>query len=233
MINVWCSPEYFASVSDPFSALPSSSRTVPSDDDRNVEAPDLVREKRKRRERKKVDPALVASLRAGVDALRAARRAVEREERARDERAAQRADPAWQAEQAALQAERDAVRAARAARLARERAAGCKTAELWASRDAMLDARARPTWRVLPQHEPFPSWGKLVRGYAASGELDAAQETATLAGTFERFVAWSREKLARAKPIPQPEARLLERLMALDPEAFAAHALTARTIMDE
>jgi hypothetical protein len=238
-VNVYFSPEYFADVSNPFSALPGSLRVEPTDDadHRNGETPDLVREKRakrrSRRERKTADPALVASLRAGVDALRAARAKVAREERAREERAALRDDPAWQAEQAALQAERAAARAARAARLAHERAAGAKTEQHWASRDAMLNRRAKVGWRVLPQHEPFPSWGKLVRGYATNGELDAAREAATLAGVFERFVSFARAKLARAKPLAVSERAVLERLMALDPPEFAALALVARSIMDE
>ena len=234
-VNVWHDPDFFSDVSNPFSALPGTARTAPSSaDDRNVESADLVREKRRsRRERRKADPATVAALRAGIDALRAARAKVAREERARDERAALRNDPAWQAAQAELEAERKAVRAARAARLAREREAGRKSPALWEARDAMLNARAKVGWRVVATHESFPAWGRLVRTYAVSGEMDAARECASLAGTFERFVSFARAKLTQAKPIARHEARLLERLMALDPEAFAAHALTARTIMDE
>ena len=233
-MNVWFNPDFFASVSDPFSALPGALRTAPStDDDRNVEAPDLVREKRRsRRERRKADPATVAALRAGIDALRAARAKVAREERARDERAALRNDPAWQAAQAELEAERKAVRAARAARLAREREAGRKSPALWEARDAMLNARAKVGWRVVATHESFPAWGRLVRTYAVSGEMDAARECASLADVFERFVAFARSRLTRAK-LTANERAVLERLVQLDPEAFASHALLARTIMDE
>ncbi len=234
-VNVYFDSSFFAGLDNPFSALPDTARTAPtdSDDHRNNETPDVRREKRKRRERKKVDPALVASLRAGIDAARAARAKVEREAERAAERAERRADPAWQAVEQEREAERAAVRAARAARLARERAAGHKTPEHWASRDAMLNARAKVGWRVVQAHEAFPAFGRMVRTFAASGEIDAAKEAASLAWVHERFVSFARAKLTRAKPIPQPEARLLERLMALEPEAFASVALVARSIMDE
>ena len=236
-VNVWHDPDFFTSLSDGFSALPGTSRTAPSDDgDRNAESPDVERSKRRsrreRKERKTADAVLVAQLRAGVDALRAARAKAEREERARSSRSARRDDPAWQAEQAALQAERAAVRAARAARLAREREAGHKTPSAWAERDAMLDARTKGSWRVRQQHEPFPAWGKLVRGYAAHGEIDAAREAASMAWVHERFVSFARRKLHDRATL-QHERAVLERLMSSDPEAFAAHSVLARTIMDE
>jgi hypothetical protein len=234
MINVYLSPEFFSNVNDPFSALPDTARTAPSaDDDRNVESADLVREKRRsRRERRKADPATVAALRAGIDALRAARAKVAREERAREERAALRNDPVWQAQEAEREAERAAARAARAARLAREREAGAKSDALWASRDAMLDALGKPSWRVVVTHEPFPAFGRMVRAYATSGEPEAAREAATMAWTFERFVRWARAKL-HERGLARHERAVLERLMSSDPEAFAAHSVLARTIMDE
>lgn len=226
-------PDFFASLAEGFSALPSVTRTKPSDDtDRNGEAPTEERAKRRSRRERKADPALVASLRAGVDALRAARAKVEREERDAAERAERRADPAWQEAEREREAERRAVRAARAARLERERVAGAKSAELWAARDAWLDKRAKVGWRVVATHEAFPAWGRLVRGYAGSGEIDAARETASIADVFERFVAFARSRLTRAK-LTANERAVLERLVQLDPEAFASHALLARTIMDE
>lgn len=231
MINVWHDPAFLSNLSDPFSALAGTAqRDHSTDDDRNVETPDLVRTKRARRKRR-ADPALVAQLRAGVDAARAARAAVEREERRAEERAALRDDPVKQAQRAELEAERAAARAARAARLARERDAGAKSASLWASRDTMLDARAKVGWRVRHQHEPFPAWGRMVRSFAGAGELDAAREAASLAHVFERFVAFARRKLHEA--LTRPERAVLERLMALDPEGFTAYSLTARAIMDE